>query len=375
MGDTGVNPFKYGQIVTDADFCPRPQLEKELKEHIISGQNVLIEGERRIGKSSLIIKTASEIKNFRTLYIDITQVKTVNALISRITNSLVSLEKQAGLFEKLVKVVSHLRPSLSIDSLTGSPSISFDTTNRMTLENIDNLLDFIYREHAQKKIIVIFDEFQDILNIKDHKSIVALLRSKIQFHSDMPYIFSGSIRKDMDRIFYDPDSPFFKSAIKLDIGLLDRQYFEKYIKNKFLSGKRDVSSDTINRIFIETLEIPGDVQELCNALWSITEYNTLLKLNEIDNALKVIFAREKEFYEHTVGFLTNHQLQCLTSIASLGGKNIQAGKFLKHTGITHASSVKKAVTRLVNLKILYEYKKEYRFNNSFFRTWLIHKNY
>jgi len=370
-----VNPFKYGQIVTDVDFCPRPQLEKDLKEHIISGQNVLIEGERRIGKSSLIIKTASGIKNYRTVYIDIYQIKTVNDLISRITNSLVSLEKQSGLFEKLVKVVSHLRPSLSIDSFTGSPSISFNTTERMTPEDIDNLLDFIYREHALRKIIVIFDEFQDILNIKDHESTVALLRSRIQFHSDMPYIFSGSVRKDMDRIFYDPDSPFFKSAIKLDIGLLGKKYFVKYIKDKFLLGKRSVSDDTINRIFIETLEIPGDVQELCNALWSITEYNTVLKPDDINNALTVIFAREKEFYEHTISFLTNHQLRCLTSIASLGGKNIQAGKFLKLTGITHASSVKKAVARLVDLKILYEYKKEYRFNNPFFRTWVIYKNF
>ena len=38
-------------------------------------------------------------------------------------------------------------------------------------------------------------------------------------------------------------------------------------------------------------------------------------------------------------------------------KNIQTGKFLKKTGFIHASSVKKAVTRLVDLKILYEYKK------------------
>jgi len=370
-----MNPFKYGQIVTNVDFCPRPQLEKNLKEHITSGQNVLIEGERRIGKSSLIMKTASAVKDYRIVYIDIYQIKTVNDLISRITNALTSLQNQSGFFEKLVKVVSHLRPSLSIDSLTGSPSISFNTKEEMAPGNIDTLLGFIYQEHLHKKIVVIFDEFQSILNIEDHKSIIAILRSKIQFHSDMPYIFSGSVRNEMDRLFYDPDSPFFKSAIKLNIGLLDRIYFEKYIKEKFLSGKRTISEDTINRIFIETLEIPGDVQELCNALWSITEYNTVLKPDDINHALTVIFAREKEFYEYTVGILTNFQLRCLTSIANLGGKNILSGKFLKSTGILHPSSVKKAVTKLVNLKILYEYNKEYRFNNPFFRTWLIHKNY
>ncbi|MCK5197217.1 MAG: hypothetical protein KAR21_02645 [Spirochaetales bacterium] len=115
-----MNPFKYGQIVTDVDFCPRPQLEKNLKEHIISGQNVLIEGERRIGKSSLIIKTTKGIKTYRTVYIDIYQIKTINDLISRITNSLVSLEKQSVFFEKLVKN----------DPITGNPRISFNASGK-----------------------------------------------------------------------------------------------------------------------------------------------------------------------------------------------------------------------------------------------------
>jgi len=51
------------------------------------------------------------------------------------------------------------------------------------------------------------------------------------------------------------------------------------------------------------------------------------------------------------------------------------GKFLEYSGITHASSAKKAVTRLADLKIIYEYKKEYHFNSPFFRTWLIYKKY
>jgi hypothetical protein len=40
-----MNPFKYGQVVFDDDFCPRPKLEKALNSHISSAQNVLLEGE------------------------------------------------------------------------------------------------------------------------------------------------------------------------------------------------------------------------------------------------------------------------------------------------------------------------------------------
>ena len=370
-----MNPFKYGQIVTDVDFCSRLSLEKILREHIISGQNVLIEGERRTGKSSLIIKTANEIKNYRILYIDINQIKTLNDLINRITCSLVSLDKQSHFFEKLVKVISHLRPSVSIDSYTGNPSISFNANQVIPPKSIEQLLEFIYQEHSNKKNIVVFDEFQDILNLNNYESIVAILRSRIQFHSNMPYVFSGSVRKNMDKIFYDPDSPFFKSAIKMEVGALEKEIFGDYIKEKFFSGKRKIESSAIDTIFIKTEENPGDVQELCNALWSITEYNTTITQRNIDDALKVIFSREKEFYEHTISLLTNHQLRCLVAIANLGGSGIQSGEFLEYSGILHASSIKKAATRLIDLKILYNYKREYRFNSPFFRSWLLYKKY
>jgi len=70
-----MNPFKYGQVVFDKDFCPRPQLEKKFIDYISSGQNVLLEGERRIGKTSLIFEIMRKMKKFLLLYIDIMEIK------------------------------------------------------------------------------------------------------------------------------------------------------------------------------------------------------------------------------------------------------------------------------------------------------------
>ncbi|HLP47651.1 MAG TPA: hypothetical protein VK469_17025, partial [Candidatus Kapabacteria bacterium] len=59
----------------------------------------------------------------------------------------------------------------------------------------------------------------------------------------------------------------------------------------------------------------------------------------------------------------------------VGGKNLLSAEFLKVSGITQPSSVKKALQRLEQLKIIYVYKKEYKFINPFFRSWLIYKNF
>ena len=46
-------PFQYGCVVTGDHFCPRPELETQFVEHALSGQNLVIQGGRRMGKTSL----------------------------------------------------------------------------------------------------------------------------------------------------------------------------------------------------------------------------------------------------------------------------------------------------------------------------------
>lgn len=49
-----MNPFKYGTIVSGKDFCGRQALLEQLARHVESAQNVVILGQRRIGKSSAV---------------------------------------------------------------------------------------------------------------------------------------------------------------------------------------------------------------------------------------------------------------------------------------------------------------------------------
>jgi predicted AAA+ superfamily ATPase len=69
--------FKYGQVVSGADFCPRPEMQKQLASYIQSGQNVVVYGERRIGKTSLIYETLASTGKRRMLQIDLMDVKSL----------------------------------------------------------------------------------------------------------------------------------------------------------------------------------------------------------------------------------------------------------------------------------------------------------
>ena len=52
-----MNPFKYGETVDGENFCRRPELARILKGYVESGQNVVMQGERRMGKTSLVLET------------------------------------------------------------------------------------------------------------------------------------------------------------------------------------------------------------------------------------------------------------------------------------------------------------------------------
>ena len=60
-----------GQVVSADDFCPRPRLLKELVGFVRSGQNVVLQGERRMGKTSLIYEALRHVKRHRMVYVDL----------------------------------------------------------------------------------------------------------------------------------------------------------------------------------------------------------------------------------------------------------------------------------------------------------------
>ncbi len=369
-----MNPFNYGHIVEKEDFCRRPELVKKLADSIKKGQNVYIQGERRIGKTSLICETIRKLKKYRILYIDLLEAKTSDDLLKRMILALISMEKKAGYFEKVLLKLSHIRPVASIDPITGLPTLTVDASVELKPDSIPEILDLISSYHSKTKpLVVVFDEFQDVLNLKDARQTLAMLRSKIQFQSDIPYVFAGSIRNKMDSIFNDPDSAFFKSAIPVYVGPLDTDIFKQFIKNKFKRGKRQITAEALNSIFGICFNITGDIQQLCSALWDLTSSGDLISGEQMPAALERIFLHELKGYETILKIISRQQLKLLTALARLGGKAPMSSEFLKNSGIAQASSVQRALSRLIKLRIVFHYENEYRFTNPFFRAWLLHK--
>ncbi len=175
----------------------------------------------------------------------------------------------------------------------------------------------------------------------------------------------------MERIFRDPSSPFFKSLRTLEVGELPRAAFQPFLDKRFVTGGRRVAASAYDQLFALAQDNPSDVQQFCAAIWDVTDDGATVESETVRRALSHVFATERKGYETQVRSLTGNQMRCLRALARVGGQRPQSQEFLKEAGVALPASVKRALTRLVNLEIVYGAELNYKFFDPFFKQWVL----
>lgn len=366
------NPFKYGCVVGGDDFCARPELARNLAKFVRSGQNVVIQGERRMGKTSLVRETVGKMRGVALVYVDLLGVCDVPDLCGRIAEALAEAERSVPFYRRLGKLLSVLRPTISIDSETGMPVFSIDKAAVAGAHgSIESVLSAIAEEAKHRRLCVVFDEFQDILDMTDGKRTLAVMRGKIQLDASTAYIFMGSVRNRMTDIFWDPSSPFYHSAAALPVGEIPEEDFYRFVLAKFQSGGRKLPQEVFADIFACASRIPGYVQELCDTIWDCTDEGTEIGAAEIELGLQSVFARERDHYEIFMGRLTPIQRKVAAALAAHGGKGVYSAEFLAKAQVSGIGTMRRSLTKLMAENLIYRFEDEYRFFNPFFARWLV----
>jgi hypothetical protein len=116
-----------------------------------------------------------------------------------------------------------LIPSVILNPVTGEAEISFMPGSRdlTPLEDVLNLIEKLGKE--DKKIIVVLDEFQDIFRI--NAGLDRMLRSVIQNHKNINYVFMGSSESMIREIFEKKNSPFYRFGTLFTLGKIPEEKF------------------------------------------------------------------------------------------------------------------------------------------------------
>lgn len=367
-----MNPFRFGEVVTGEDFCPRPDVSKRLREHLEAGHKVVVLGERRTGKTSLIHETVRKMRGTRLVYAQMWAVKSIEDIASRLLRALSTTQiKESSFLERVARTLAHLRPRIDFDPNTGQPSVTVTPGTRLEPSGLHGVFDFIEELSRQHPLVMALDEFQDVALLDDASSILGEIRGRIQTQSRVPYVFAGSIRHEMDRIFRDPASPFYKSLRVIEVEGLNRFVFQRFLDKRFSRGERRVDRVAYDRIFEISQDSPSDVQQFCAAIWETSREGDRIDENRLADVLTYIFATERKGYEAQIKPLTGIQVHCLKALARVGGEHPQSKAFLQEAGVDLPATVRRAVTRLVDLEIIAGADQDHRFLDPFLKQWVL----
>lgn len=369
-----MNPFQHGTAVTGDDFCPRPDLVAILKNHIDSHQNCVVRGIRRVGKTSAVLETIKSHRTANHLYINCWGKQDLRSLTAAIYEAFLIHQRRKGLsLEKIMQTFAYLRPKASIDPYSGAPSLSVDLGREEHTDprSLESVFDMLATEGRKKPLVVVFDEFQALLQLPQADAVLATLRGAIQLQANVTYFYLGSVRHQMDDLFNNPEQPFFKSAASVVVEPIERKAYSEYLRNKFASGRRTISPAALETAFDAACDITGDVQQLCSELWNCTDAGDVVEIGTIPLALARIHHAEQEANSRIIDLLTPGQVRVLIGLARVGGGSPTSKRFLVESGVAQPSSVTKSLSRLVGRGLVYRSAKGYEFFSPFFRTWLL----
>ena len=282
-----MNPFKFGTIVDGQFFTDRVEETAMLSQKLDSENHIVLISPRRFGKSSLVQHVLSQT-NRPVLQLDLQYVLSVNDFASQLLRAIF---KQFPI-EKVRHAMTHFRvaPVLSTNAITGAMEVSFQPAANpgILLEDAMSMVDKVTT--PDKRLIIVLDEFQEIVKIK--KGFDKQLRSLMQHQKNLNYILLGSQESMMEAIFEKKTSPFFHFGQLIRLPKIPYEDFLTYIAERL--PDRDVT--VAQEILQFTTCHPYYTQQLSSQIWEMMNYQKITD-NVVEKAIKALVAMHDLDYE------------------------------------------------------------------------------
>lgn len=364
------NPFVFGIPVQGQAFANREREKKEILDALFSGSNLILFAPRRYGKSSILKEVCSSLsEEYITVWLDISEISTLKGLLERMLKAVHYASKMG----KIAGFIKHTLPKfLSMFKISlGDVDISITTSEEKDLEALClEVFDLPEKVGSKlnKKVRVVFDEFQDILLLG--KDIDKKMRARIQHHKFASYVFMGSRHSLINRIFFDKKSPFYYIGKKVEINYIPKNEFNLFIEDRFSTTGKKIEGPQIERILEATSGHPYFTQLLCFEIWNAAAKKVAPE--DVEESLQRCLSSSGYIYEMLLDQIRNRtQRALLAHLAKSGSKNLFSFEALRQMEIKNPNALNYATKRLLEMEIIEKDKRgEYRFVDPFFALYL-----
>lgn len=349
------NPFT-DKIATGGQFCDREQERAELASLMRGGRSAVLLSPRRYGKSSLALETLTTLRgeDFLTAYVDVMPVSSERELVERLARGVaqgfgwgITL---AQLPRRLGRLFAHVHLEFALDA--GGVRVSAILDPRAEAPQLlEEVLEQTcrYAEQKGRKACIVLDEFQEITQLEGSRAIEATMRSVIQHHQSVAWMYVGSRRHLLRSMFADRNRPFFDSASMIELHELPEHAVVPWIAAAFAGSGKVCSEATARRIHSYSKGYAYYVQRLASTAWDLTE--ELCTDDIVDQAGAILLRELSSGFEIILAGLSLAQKRLLQTLAQKPTDQPYGTEFLSRSQ-SSVGAVQKAILVLTDFDLI-----------------------
>ena len=351
--------FPFG-IAEGKAFCNRAKERKELASNIENGNHTVLSAPRRYGKSSLVRKTITDMK-IPYAWIDfltVSKKEEVQAQIAKlVAEAIYAISPDVKKIQtQVVKIFKGLSTEINIGLNVGkalSTSFSFQPGFEQHLQIDETLLKLDELAHSlKKKIVFVFDEFQQISLLKESGAIEGMIRHAVERSKSITYIFSGSNRHLLLAMFGSKDRPLYRLCLTMSLERIAEKEYLSFLNH--LSKEKwstPLNENTFLSIINASERHPFYVNAICNHLWK--NCTTLPNEHDVKKAWASFVLSNKNSIISEILDLSINQKRVLNCLAVTPVSEIRGKDFLLMTKLP-PSSIAQAMESLENKDIIFK---------------------
>lgn len=350
------NPFQFGVLVDNEYFTDRVNELKQVQMSLNSPNHLILISPRRFGKSSLIAKVV-KASGRPCVSLNMQNMLSVEDFASKILREIFCQYPM----EKIRHLMTHFRfvPTVSTNYVTNSIEVSFQPVmnSMVLLEDAMALLEKV--STREKKLIVVFDEFQEILNIR--KGLDKQMRSIMQEQQNLNYILLGSQESMMTDIFERKKSPFYHFGQLMRLDKIPYDDFKAYISERLPLKEQDKVEGIVEEILSFTNLHPYYTQQLSAQVWDLITYEDIVEGVVSVAVSKIVRTHDLDF--ERLWFNFNRTDRSIMLSLSKGVNPMQNRQMAPSTSFS-------AIKRLMKSGYVIRMN-DYEVEDPFFKEWII----
>ena len=366
--------FVYGVAVTDYNFTGRKEESRRLKQNFENGINSILISPRRWGKTSLVDHVCRQLEgsDIMTVRLDIFGCKSeydfYNVLAAAVLKQ--TATKVQLWMDEAKEFLARLTPQIHIPvDPTSDISVSLGITPEThSPEEILNMVEVIAKR-KDRHVVVCIDEFQQVGEFENTKSVQATLRSVWQHHHYTSYCLFGSKRHMMSKMFLNRSMPFYQFGDLMWLQKIPTVDWTGYIISHFESAGRHISEQMAQKI-CELVDLyPSYVQHLASIVLNHTPQEETATEELLPSSIKELISTNEALYMQQIEPLSGYQMNLLRAIVSGIHSGFNEKKVRSQFDLGSPSNMTRLRDALIERDLIYSEMRQLFITDPVFSLW------